>query len=136
MRYIRMLNYLMKASLWDHYASEETSLGRKYSLCHEALNKSESFYIFSKGSATLKGAPVLLLISATVTPSAISVRVSPSTTSTWKTPSSVIIVDTHCRPVRGNAHSKESQKRQPYVIYMWLTYPQRFWDFHIYQCVP
>ncbi len=46
----------------------------------------KNYSIGFKSSATLKGASVLLLISSTVTPSAISMRVRPLAKSTSKTP--------------------------------------------------
>lgn len=60
---------------------------------------------------TLKGASVFAFTSSTVTPSATSIKVSPSVWSTSNTANSVIILETHFWPVKGNVHSVNGQPK-------------------------
>lgn len=68
------------------------------------------YSIAFRSVATLKGAAVLLRISSTVTPSAYSVRVSPSVVLTSNTARSVIIFETQRGPVRGKVQSRLGQR--------------------------
>jgi hypothetical protein len=58
-----------------------------------------------KSSATLNGASVLAFTSSTLTPPATSISVKPSVKSTSGTASSVIILETHFCPVKGNVQA-------------------------------
>lgn len=60
-----------------------------------------NYNIGLRSFATSKSHPVDCLTSLTSTPSAISVKTSPQSLSTVKTPSSVIIRSTHAFPVKG-----------------------------------
>jgi hypothetical protein len=60
--------------------------------------------VFKPGD-TLNGASVFAFTSSTVTPSATSINVNPSVWSTSNTASSVIILETHFWPVRGNVQA-------------------------------
>jgi hypothetical protein len=86
------------------YDTNKFSLFSFYSL--NKRNSSQSIYnIVFKSGETLNGASVFAFTSSTVTPSATSISVRPSVEFTSKTASSVMILETHFWPVKGNVHS-------------------------------
>jgi hypothetical protein len=86
-----------------YFRSSKSPFSQFLSKC----NTSQSNYnIVIKSGDTLKGASVFAFTSSTVTPSATSINVNPSVKSTSKTASSVMILETHFWPVRGNVHSE------------------------------
>jgi len=75
----------------------------------QSLSKEEACQVIHnmlfKSSATLNGASVLAFTSSTLTPPATSISGKPSVKSPSNTASSVIILETHFCPVKGNVQA-------------------------------